>query len=281
MSRARRRREARDRERERARSRRSVERRLRDQERELSDRTRRQRRRRRAARDVYGAIGFETMWHDGICEVERGLFSQTVSFTDVSYQSARQEAQEAIFAACCQLYDSFGADSSLQLSVTNTPIPAEEVGNRAFFDGSDPVTGRFAREYNRILNDKMREGVSNLVRTRLITHAVGARDVESAVPMLARVRGGVAGALSRVRCEVELLDGEARLRAINDLLRPGHPLVFDWSMVGPTTGLRTKDLVCPDASSSGLMGPRRSCASTARGTRRSWCAPSASPRRGR
>ncbi|MGI6754592.1 MAG: VirB4-like conjugal transfer ATPase, CD1110 family [Atopobiaceae bacterium] len=247
MSRARRRREARDRERERARSRRSVERRLRDQERELSSRTRKQRKRRRAARDVYGAIGFETMWRDGICEVERGLFSQTVSFSDVSYQSARQEAQEAIFSACCQLYDSFGADTSLQLSVANTPIPAEEVGNRAFFDDSDPVTGRYAREYNRILNDKMREGVSNLVRTRTITYAVGARDVEAAVPMLARVRGSVAGALSRVRCEVEPLDGEARLRAINDLLRPGRPLVFDWSMVGPATGLRTKDLVCPDA----------------------------------
>ena len=247
MSRARRRREARDRERERARSRRSVERRLRDQERELSSRTRKQRKRRRAARDVYGAIGFETMWRDGICEVERGLFSQTVSFSDVSYQSARQEAQEAIFSACCQLYDSFGADTSLQLSVANTPIPAEEVGSRAFFDDSDPVTGRYAREYNRILNDKMREGVSNLVRTRTITYAVGARDVDAAVPMLARVRGSVAGALSRVRCEVEPLDGEARLRAINDLLRPGRPLVFDWSMVGPTTGLRTKDLVCPDA----------------------------------
>ena len=81
------------------------------------------------------------MWRDGICEVERGLFSQTVSFSDVSYQSARQEAQEAIFSACCQLYDSFGADTSLQLSVANTPIPAEEVGNRAFFDDSDPVTG--------------------------------------------------------------------------------------------------------------------------------------------
>ena len=71
--------------------------------------------------------------------------------------------------------------------------------------------------------------------------------MDAAVPMLARVRGSVAGALSRVRCEVEPLDGEARLRAINDLLRPGRPLVFDWSMVGPTTGLRTKDLVCPDA----------------------------------
>jgi len=181
VSRARRRREARDRERERTRSRRSVERRLRDQERELSYRTRKQRRRRRAARDVYGAIGFETMWRDGICEVERGLFSQTVSFSDVSYQSARQEAQEAIFSACCQLYDSFGADTSLQLSVANTPIPAEEVGNRAFFDDSDPVTGRYAREYNRILNDKMREGVSNLVRTRTITYAVGARDRKSVV----------------------------------------------------------------------------------------------------
>ena len=119
MSRARRRREARDRERERTRSRRSVERRLRDQERELSDRTRKQRRRRRAARDVYGAIGFETMWRDGICEVERGLFSQTVSFSDVSYQSARQEViavhsdryRELRPAICLDTVDDLGNES--------------------------------------------------------------------------------------------------------------------------------------------------------------------------
>ena len=219
---------------------------MREQDRELADATAEQRRRRHSARDVYDAIGFESMWADGICEVEEGLFSQTVSFSDISYQSARKETQEAVFSAWCQLLDGFGADSSVQLSIVNTPIPAEEIGRRAFFDESNPVTGRFAAEYNRILNDKMREGVSNLVRSRYLTFAVGARDVESAVPRLARIRGDVTQALQRVRCEVEPLDGPARLEAIGALIRPGRRVPTDWSLLAAHTGLRAKDLVCPD-----------------------------------
>ncbi len=219
---------------------------MREQDRELADATAEQRRRRHSARDVYDAIGFESMWADGICEVEEGLFSQTVSFSDISYQSARKETQEAVFSAWCQLLDGFGADSSVQLSIVNTPIPAEEIGRRAFFDESNPVTGRFAAEYNRILNDKMREGVSNLVRSRYLTFAVGARDVESAVPRLARMRGDVTQALQRVRCEVEPLDGPARLEAIGALIRPGRRVPTDWSLLAAHTGLRAKDLVCPD-----------------------------------
>ena len=221
-------------------------RRMREQDRELADATSEQKRRRHAARDVYDAIGFDSMWADGICEVEQGLFSQTVSFSDISYQSARRETQEAVFSAWCQLLDGFGADSSVQLSIVNTPIPAEEIGGRAFFDESDPVTGRFAAEYNRILNDKMREGVSNLVRDRYLTYAVGARDVESAVPRLARIRGDVTQALQRVRCEVEPLDGPARLEAIGALIRPGRRVPPAWGLLAARTGMRAKDLVCPD-----------------------------------
>ena len=219
---------------------------MREQDRELADATSEQKRRRHAARDVYDAIGFDSMWADGICEVEQGLFSQTVSFSDISYQSARRETQEAVFSAWCQLLDGFGADSSVQLSIVNTPIPAEEIGGRAFFDESDPVTGRFAAEYNRILNDKMREGVSNLVRDRYLTYAVGARDVESAVPRLARIRGDVTQALQRVRCEVEPLDGPARLEAIGALIRPGRRVPPAWGLLAARTGMRAKDLVCPD-----------------------------------
>ena len=226
---------------------RSVERRLREQERELTATGRRQRRRRHAARDVYNAIGYNAMYKDGICEVERGLFSQTVSFDDISYQSAREESKESIFSAYCQLFDSFGADSALQLTIVNSPIPADEIGRRSFFEEGDPVTGRYAAEYNRILNDKMREGISNLVRRRYLTFSVGAKDVESAVPKLARVRSSVSGALSRVRCGCTPLNGEERLRAVAEILRPGRRLDFDWSMVEPRSGLRTKDLVCPDA----------------------------------
>ena len=223
----------------------SAERDLREHDREASERAAARRRSLRAARDVYGAVGFDSLWADGICEVDPGLFSQTLEFSDISYQSARREAKESVFSAWCQLFDSIGEDVALQLSVVNTPIPAEEIGHRSFFAESGR-TAALAEEYNRILNDKMREGVSNLVRSRYITFSVGARDVESAVPRLARIRGDVTQSLQRIRCDAMPLDGPARLRAIAELLRPGNPPAAGWEALGATSGLRAKDLACPN-----------------------------------
>ena len=157
----------------------SAERDLREHDREASERAAARRRSLRAARDVYNAVGFDSLWADGICEVDPGIFSQTLEFSDISYQSARREAKESVFSAWCQLFDSIGEDVALQLSVVNTPIPAEEIGHRSFF-AERGRTAALAEEYNRILNDKMREGVSNLVRHRYLTYAVGADDVDAA-----------------------------------------------------------------------------------------------------
>ena len=111
----------------------SAERDLREHDREASERAAARRRSLGAARDVYGAVGFDSLWADGICEVDPGLFSQTLQFSDISYQSARREAKESVFSAWCQLFDSIGENVALQLSVANTPIPAEEIGHRSFF----------------------------------------------------------------------------------------------------------------------------------------------------
>ena len=224
---------------------RSVERRIREQEKQLTDQTAAQRRKRRAARDVYSAVGFDLMYKDGICQVEEGLFSQTIAFDDISYQSAREESQQAIFSGWCQLFDYFGAETCVQLTVTNTPIPASEIGRMRFFDEGAPETAEYAREYNWILNDKMREGVSNLVRERYLTFSTLAPDVDAAVPKLARMRSDAMQTLNKIRSSARPLDGEERLRAIHSQLRPGKPFSFSWDAVGATRGLTAKDLVCP------------------------------------
>ena len=183
---------------------------------------------RRAARDVYSAIGYDLMYPDRIAQVEEGLFSQTMAFEDISYQSAREESQRAIFSGWCQLFDYFGADSCVQLTVVNRPIPAEEIGTKRFFPTDDPQTAAYAEEYNRILNDKMREGVSNLVRERYLTFAVGAPSVDAAVPRLARMRGDAEQTLAKMRSSSRTLSGAERIGVLNGLLRPGKPNLFSW-----------------------------------------------------
>lgn len=225
----------------------NVAKRLKAQEKELSTQTHAKRHARFAAKDVYRYIGYDAMYRDGIAQVEEGLFSQTLRFSDISYQSAREENQQAIFTTYCQLFDYFGAETSVQLSVVNTPIPADEIGRKVFFEHRDPKCDEYVDEYNRILNDKMREGVSNLTRERYLTFAVGARNVDVAVPKLARMKSDCMQTLARIRSDAVAIDGEERLSVLHSQLRPGHAKTFPfYDEISKRSGLRTKDLVAPE-----------------------------------
>lgn len=212
----------------------------------LEEKRRRTSKRRTASKEIVGYIGYDAMYKDGICQVEEGLFSQTVEFSDISYQSARKDTQETIFSVLSSLYNYFNADTAVQLTIENTPIPAAEIGRKKFFEHSDGRTKPLVDEYNRILNDKMREGVSNLERHRYLTYMVGADDVDAAIPKLARIRSDVTQTLGRIRCEARALEGEERLRVIDSVIRPAKSFEFSWEKIKSIRGLRTKDLVAPN-----------------------------------
>ncbi len=99
-----------------------------------------QKRARAAARDISSFIGYDAIYRDGIAQVEEGLFSQTVEFADISYQSARKESQQNIFTVLSSLYNYFGADSSVQLTIANVPIPDEEIGVSATAKSAERAT---------------------------------------------------------------------------------------------------------------------------------------------
>ncbi|MFR4962163.1 MAG: hypothetical protein ACLUCC_14940, partial [Eggerthella lenta] len=52
----------------------------------------RQKRRRERDRssEMAAYVGYDAMYRDGIAQVMPGMFSQTVEFSDISYQSARK-----------------------------------------------------------------------------------------------------------------------------------------------------------------------------------------------
>ncbi len=224
----------------------SVRQRLKEDERELGRRYEGQRRRRRDAQGVYDAIGFDRMFRNGLCEVEEGLFSETVAFEDVSYQSAREEDQESMFRVMAGLLDYFSADTMIQYTITNTPISPDVIGQRKFFDDEEGENAELAKTFNKILNAKMREGSSNIKRDRYLTYAIPARDADTATRALARIRGDVRTALGKNRSRIEVLDGHARLALVNSMTRPGSELEFDYERdLSVGSALTTKDFVCP------------------------------------
>lgn len=224
-----------------------IEKRLRNQQRERAAGEAAAERARRAAKDVYRLIGFDALYADGIAQVEPGLFSQTVSFGDISYQSMGDESQKSVCRQMRKLYDGLTPDVGLQLVLFNRPLTKGEMSNRRFFGRVEGPAAPYAAEYSRILNDKMAEGVSNIMRERYLTFSVSADTVEESVPKLARLRSMADGVLSGMRSGTRVLRGEERLQLIRSMTRPGRERAeFGYDDLGVTRGITAKDLACPD-----------------------------------
>lgn len=189
--------------------------------------------------------GYELMLKNGVAQVAPGLFSQTVRFGDITYQCAKKDIRENIYSTMSAMYNYFNPDTSVQVTITNEPVPPEEIGNRTFFPKSDPCLDPYVEEYNRILNDKMREGVSNLKRHRYLTFTTEAEDIDSAIPKLARMRNDCVQALARIKSKAEPIDGLEKLRVTRGLLSPLGAFEFDWDNLSQCPTARTADFVAP------------------------------------
>lgn len=245
----RKRREAQQRDKAIKKKRSSIKAQLKNRDKELSSITKTARKKRSSAKDVLHYIGYNSMYVDGVCEVEEGLFSETIAFEDTSYQSTRDDIQKGIFSSMCRLYDQFGADTLVQMSVINTPIPSSEIGSRQFFDPMKQDSANASEDaalFNEILNQKLRQGVSNIRRDRYITFSVLADNVEEAMPKLARIETETQRILSTVNSSSRVLNGTERLKVISSQLNPMKPFLFDYQKdVGIHSGMTTKDAIAP------------------------------------
>ena len=227
----------------------SVKSQLKDRDKELTSKTADARRKREGAKDVVNYIGYNRMYQDGICEVEEGLFSSSISFSDTSYHSVRDEQQKSMFSALTRLYDQFGANTLVQMSVINTPLLKEEVGNRKFFDvarqGNDAARND-AQVFNDILNDKVREGVSNIRRNRYLTYSVTAETADDAARQLSRIETESSRILNSMGSKAHLMNGTQRLSVIHSLLNPYKPFYFDYQKdISAKRVQTTKDCIAP------------------------------------
>lgn len=203
------------------------------------------------ARDTAACIGYRRMFENGICEVVEGLYSETLLFEDITYQSAREENQRSILAAMGEIYNYLGQEMTLQFSLTNFPLTSEELETRTFYDPdaqSNPALAQDARTMNSILSDKLREGVSNIRSVKHITVSVEARDPEEAYRSFARINTDLGIMFENLGCPIAVLDGAERLELIQSLLRPGSRFDFDYSRdLSIKSRATTKDFIAPMA----------------------------------
>ena len=77
-------------------------------------------------RTTQNAINYEAMMKNGVCYNGDNIYSAVLKFTDVNYQIARNEDQEAIWTKYMEILNSLGSESGIQLVIHNHTVDGED-----------------------------------------------------------------------------------------------------------------------------------------------------------
>lgn len=189
-------------------------------------------------------VGFELMHEDGVAELPGGRFSQTLEFQDASYEGERRDVRDDIYDKWQQLHASMPTSCVYTINLVNFPEDRAAASRRAQLA---PVVGEcaeLAREYNRIVERKQREGRRDLRRRNFLTYSVAASDLEGASSQLAALRESVTKHFGRLQVSVAPLDGQERMSVLHKLIRGDEePFLFSYERLACRG--RARDYLAP------------------------------------
>lgn len=189
-------------------------------------------------------IAYEAMYDDGLCELEAGLYSRTIKFSDINYQSARKEEQEATFVQYCEILNSIEPPLHWQIDIVDRSIDQEKFHKSMFLPMAGDEEDRFRREMNDMLADKVLEGENSIVRDKYLTLTAPADGYESAKAILNRLEADISNQFKNLGCETQTMTGLQRLELLQSITRPEDPFRFSYEEM-LYAGLQTKDYIAP------------------------------------
>lgn len=194
---------------------------------------------------VQRTIHYNRMLEDGICEVEPGLYSITIKFSDINYQTARREDRGSIFLKYCEFLNYFDPSINVQITIRNRHIDEDEFRKNMFIPlGKPDGLDEYRQEFNQMLGGKVLEGRNSVVREKLLTVSIHADSYEEALPKLTRIETDIISNFKALNCDAQLLNGTERLELLHNMFRPQEAFMFKYSyLVG--SSLTTKDFIAP------------------------------------
>ena len=189
------------------------------------------------------------MIEDGICEVEKGVFSKTIKFSDINYEIAKKEDQVDIFSKYCEFLNYFNETIKVQITIQNRYINQETFKRKMLInikDTDEEYMKTYKKEFNSMLMEKASQRQNNVIRDKFITFTVKADSYESAVPLLARIETDIMNNLKTLGAGDRTLTGRERVENLYTFFNQNQDIEFDYDYT-LNTGLTTKDFIAPNS----------------------------------
>lgn len=103
------------------------------------------------AKHAQRKIRYEKMYESGICELASGYYSKSIQFSDVNYQIAPVEDQQAIFQGYCTLLDSCDERTHLTITLKKKRMEQKELEKQLFYKETGESQDIYRRELNEML----------------------------------------------------------------------------------------------------------------------------------
>lgn len=189
------------------------------------------------------------MIEDGICEVEKGVFSKTIKFADINYEIAKKEDQVDIFSKYCEFLNYFNDTIKVQISIQNRYINQETFRKKMLIkinETDEEFMKVYKKEFNSMLMEKASQRQNNVIRDKYITFTIRADSYESAIPLLARVETDIMNNLKTLGAGDKTLTGRERVENLYTFFNQNQDIDFDYDYT-LNTGLTTKDFIAPNS----------------------------------
>lgn len=199
----------------------------------------------KVAQKASDCLQYEAMYESGICEVEQGVYSLTMAFSDVNFQLARTEEQKNIFTRYSEFLNYFDPTIHLQISLVTRHIDEDTFRRDTFFPLHGNERDQYATEMNRVISEKALQGQNGLIREKCITISLQADSYQAARVQLYKRAEDIQNLFKRLGSTTRILSGIERLHTLHGIVRPDETMAFSYDWLLAEQDLTTRDFIAP------------------------------------
>ena len=200
----------------------------------------------KASLSTQRTICYSRMYENGMAMLVPGYWSSTIKFIDRNYQLLDRDGKVDVFARYCEFLNYFDSQIHFQISVINRAIDKLEFKNKMFLKYREDNLNDAREEYNKMLNEKMLQGQSNMIREKYLTFTVKANDYITAEQIRYRVGNDILNNFKSLGVQAYILSGKERLALIHSFFYGAESFDFEYDYL-VRSDLCTKDFIAPES----------------------------------
>ena len=132
-------------------------------------------------------IPYRIPYEDGIFESDKGYFTQTIAFEDITYQLLDNEPKNILFDRWCTQINYFNPDIHFQFNYGNMEMDKETYAKDFVIEQQPDAYNIVRKEYSDMLVGQFAKGTNNLKKERYLTYGIEAKDYRNAKLKMAKI----------------------------------------------------------------------------------------------